>query len=190
MVTIIGIVLGILGLLASMIGSVLAYFTFVDPRKRLSSYLGKVDNWESVSTSIGGHEAIWRYNKHPEFVIEIKDDSRDWDSEVTEPWMTMPLRDLKITMYMVHATINGTVLYAEKFIALDGWRYFVPLPRIKTTNNREHEDYDSDKNEDAREFYFDETQVQLSRIIGKFHGEKSIEVFAKHSKIKVIGENQ
>ncbi len=182
--TIVGIVLGVLGLLASLMGSILAYFTYVDPRKRLISYLRKEHNWERISTTLGGSDEIWRYKKHPEFVVEVKDDSRAWDQGAIEPWMTMSLPDKNKSVYMVHATVSGVVLYAEQFIALDGWRYFVPIPRIKMD---ERIDLGEADEEDKRKFFYDEVQVLLAKLIGKLHGDKSIEEFAKHSNIALLG---
>ena len=183
---ILGIILGVLGLIAGILSAILAYFTFVDPRKRLTIYLNDIAAWESLHTTLGGHDEVWRYAKHPEFAIEIKDDSRDWDAGAKEPWMAMPLPDPKKTMYMVHVTINGTVLYAEKFIALDGWRYFIPLPRIDPGGlGDESRDDDATDVVDNRTFFYDDVQLKLSRIIGKFHNDKSIEEFAKLNNIAI-----
>ena len=47
-ITIIGLIIGALGLIASITGTLLAYFTFVNPKVRIDRYLKRPKNWEQI----------------------------------------------------------------------------------------------------------------------------------------------
>lgn len=170
LIAVLGIILGILGLL----GTILTVITFVNPKLRVNYYLQKYNKWEEVHLNLGGGNSLWRFKPHPEFTIEQQDDSEEWDFGVTESWMKYPLPDPSKHTYMVHVKAGSTVIYAEKFITLDGGRYFVPLPRVK---------YHEQKKDN--EYFYVPLQVRIARIIGTYYRMDSIDEFIKHNEIEI-----
>lgn len=169
-ITILGLILGILGLA----GTILTAITFVNPKVRVDFYLNKHDKWEEVHLNLGGGGSLWRYQPHPEFTIEQQDDSEKWGFDVTESWMKYPLPDPSKHTYMVHVKASGIVIYAEKFITLDGGRYFVPLPRVKYHEEKENNEY-----------FYVPLQIKIARIIGTYYRMDSIDEFIKHNEIEI-----
>ncbi len=170
-----GWVLAIAGLIASITGTCLAYFTYVSPIIRIKAYLRRPEGWEKVFTDVRGTNFHWRYSRHPEFVIQEDnyDNSRYWDR--TEHWMP-PCPDQGKTSNMVHVKVNGQIVLVEEFISLDGGRYFVPLPR-RAVHDKEN----------GNEYWYSELQVNISRIVGEYYHDGTIEKFIDKQKIPVKG---
>jgi len=173
-ITIISLIVGGLGLLASIIGSVLAYFTFINPKKRTDYYLRDTENWEEVHLGLRGSNSLWRYKKHPEFTIEQQDESDPWDYNKTEKWMKYPLPDPSKTTYMMHVKAGNIVVYAELFITLDGGRYLVPLPRVEYHKVKEDNEY-----------FYTPLQVKIGDIVGNFYSMKSLDEFIEKNEIEI-----
>lgn len=173
-ITIISLIIGGLGLIASIAGSVLAYFTFVNPKVRVDSYLGRSKKWEQVELGLRGNNSLWRYKSHPEFTIQQQKDRKTWDSGAAERWMKYPLPDPSKTSYMMHVKAGSIVVYAEEFVTLDGGRYLVPLPRVKY----------HDKKED-NEYFYTPLQVSIARIIGEFYRMESIDEFVENNEVEI-----
>ena len=168
-ITILGLILGILGL----IGTTLTIAAFINPKIRLDYYLRKFEKWEEVHLNLGGGNSFWRFRPHPEFTIRQQEDSQESDHGVTESWMKYPLPDPSKHTYMVHITAGDTVVYVEKFITLDGGRHFVPLPRVR---------YDEEKKDNK--YFYVPLQIKIARIIGTFHRMGSIDEFISHNEIE------
>lgn len=173
-ITVVGLFLGVLGLIASIVGTALAYFAFVNPKVRVNRYLKNPESWEEVHLNLKGGHSLWRYNKHPEFTIEETNETESWDYGVTEAWMKYPLPDPSKTTYMLHVKAGNIVVYAERVITLDGGRYLVPLPRVK---------YHEQKKDN--EYYYIPLQMQIARIVGNFYRMKSIDEFTDLNEIEV-----
>jgi hypothetical protein len=175
MITILSLILGILGLVASLVGTYFTYISFVNPLYRLKKYLKKSNDWEKF-IGIEDHLSIYRYKKYPNFQIVI-----DWDREIVdnfhEEWMNDSLYPDKTnnTSYCVRLEVNAMLLDKELFVSLDGHRYFVPVPKIANVKNNK------------REFYYDKKQIQLANIIGHYHfGDKNIYDFIKNQRKAII----
>ena len=169
-------VLGILGLVLSLIAFYFTYITFVNPLIRFKKYLGHTEDWERF-LGLEDHISIYRHKKHPEFQIVI-----DWDKEVVsgfkEEWvMDYPWRDRDNNCsYFVRLELNGLMLQREMFVGLDGYRYFVPVPRTYIVN-------------DERFFYYDALQIRLAKIIGKFDYYRNIYEFVNQQKGLAVNEH-
>ena len=158
----------ILGLIASIVGGVLAFFTFISPLVRLKWYLKKTKKWKKVYSN--QYKYNWQYEKHPEFVIEVDEESRDWST--TESWMTHYPDNHKSTSF-VKAMANGQILLTENFISLDGHRYFVPVPKRAVIK-----DVGIGSNEIPEyKYWYTTVQVKLARIVSDYYRVNTIEEF-------------
>jgi hypothetical protein len=164
----------ILGLVATIIGSTLAFMTYISPIIRVRSYLKRKDKWEKVSFDLHGNSEAWRYKPHPEFTIEYTEEIKDWDRTITETWMKYPLPDPSKHSKKLQVKVNGQIILAEEFIALDGGRYFVPLPRVK---------YAEEKKDNI--YYYDEIQYLIGSIVGSYYRMESLDEFVKHQELTV-----
>ncbi len=170
LITILSLVIGIVGLVATAIGTYLTYISFVNPTKRFNKYLKKPDNWEQF-IGIESHLYYYRHRKYPSFQLVI-----NWDRSVVEnfheEWIKDALYPNKTNnaSYYVMLEANGVLLDKELFVSLDGHRWFVPVPRIQISKIKK----------DEREFYYEKRQIQVANIVGKYHFEdKNIYDFAK-----------
>lgn len=164
-ITIISLLIGLLGFIATLVGTYLTYISFVNPIIRFRRFLKKPKNWEKFE-GVDANIYFYRYKKHPNFQIVI-----DWDKEIgdnfQEKWMNHYPDDQNNASYYVKLETNGILLDKELFVSLDGHRYFVPVPRVKRKG-------------DVRSFYYDAKQVNISNIVGKYHSdENDIYDFAK-----------
>ena len=174
LITILGFIIGILGLIATLVGTYFTYISFVNPITRFKKYLKNPNNWEKFQ-GIEDHLSFYRYKKYPNFQITI-----DWDNELVknfhEEWINDALYPDKINnaSYYVRLEANSMLLDKELFVSLDGHRYFVPVPKVFMPKNGE------------REFYYDKQQIQLAKIVGRHHFEKDIYEFMKECKKSVV----
>lgn len=172
-ITILGIVIGIFGLAASIVGTYLAWISFVNPMRRFKKYLKNQNGWEKF-IGIEDHIYFYRYRKYPNFQITI-----DWDKEIVanfyEEWIDNLLISDKDNnaSYIVGIEINSILMDKELFVSLDGHRYFVPVPnRIIAKEGKAN-------------FFYSQRQVQLANIVGRYHFEKNIFEFAKNADINI-----
>jgi len=156
---VLSLIIGILGLVATLAGTYFGYISFVNPMVRFNKYLKKPSNWEKF-IGIESHIYFYRYKRYPNFQIVI-----DWDKVVVEnfheEWINdamFPDKTNNMSRY-VQLVVNGMLLEKEVFVSLDGHRYFVPVPRTAIP----------DSGSEERIFYYDERQIQLVNIIGKFY---------------------
>lgn len=167
-----GFFIGILGLIATLVGSALAYFTFINPMVRMRHYLSKPSKWERFDFGMQDDQYLWRYMPHPEFTINRDPESKEWSRE--EPWMRRyHLADKTTSSCMVYLSVNGQVMHSEEFISLDGGRYFVPLPKVK-----------HGENENDNIYFYTDMQRRISRIIGNYYRFDTLEEFIKAFEIK------
>ncbi|MFA6159824.1 MAG: hypothetical protein WC678_01910 [Parcubacteria group bacterium] len=174
LITILGFIIGILGLVATLVGTYFTYISFVNPIIRFKKYLKNSENWEKFQ-GIESYLSFYRHKKYPNFQIVI-----DWDKELVEnfheEWINDSLYPDKANnaSYYVRLEANSMLLDKELFVCLDGHRYFVPVPKVLRLKN------------DEREFYYDKKQIQLAKIIGKHYFEKDIYEFAKECKKPIL----
>jgi len=175
LITIISLVIGIFGLIATFIGTYLTYISIVNPIIRFNKFLKNKNRWEKF---IGIEPNLYRYRnkKYPSFQIVI-----DWDNPVVEnfhdEWMDETSSFIIKTSdsHLVRLEINGMLLDKELFVSIDDHRWFVPVPREKILKKCD------------RSFYYDMRQIRLANIIGKYYGKaENIYSFAKAQK-KPIG---
>jgi hypothetical protein len=173
---ILGLIIGILGLITTLVGTYFTYISFINPMIRFKKYLKKPENWGKFQGT-EDHFSIYRYKKYPNFQIII-----NWDQPVAENYQEEWIRNYPDkehnASYFVHLEANAMLLEKELFVSLDGSRAFVPSPR------RSLRDGDSI-------YWYDTMQIQLAKIIGKYSWEKNIEEFAKEQKktIKLYNSN-
>ena len=143
-------------------------------------YLKDPNSWKKISSRVEGQTEYLQYIKHPEFTI-VETFDRDWGSE--EPWIKGIMRpDKKMFQYNVELRVNNQTIRTENFLALDGWRIYVPIPHIESGD----EGIEMGSKEDTQIFYYDEIQISLAGTIGKFHGDKDIKDFSDKQKIKIV----
>lgn len=161
--------LGILGLVATLVGSGLAYIAFVNPMIRFKWYLKKKDYWRTIFPRVEGLSEYRQYIKHPEFTIqEIYD--RRWERD--EPWMKKVMRpDKSCHASQVALKVNGNIIHTENFLSMDGGRITVPIPRLDTRGQSK---------EDKFIYYYDGIQILLAGLLGKYHNYNSLEDFCKN----------
>jgi hypothetical protein len=168
-ITIISLSIGLLGLIASLVGTYLAYISFINPLVRFKCYLRKPKSWEKVYKDKPSD--IYRHKKHPAFQLIV-----NWNNEIVDGFEDTWIRDYPDKRhncsYFVILEANGTFLGKELFVSLDGSRAFVPVPSV-TMNGEE------------RVFFYDKLQIQIANIVGKYSWEKDIEEFASHQKIPI-----
>jgi hypothetical protein len=160
----------ILGFIATITGSILAIATYISPSWRLKFYIKKTKNWRKIY--IGRIEHEWQYKNHPEFSIEIENESREW--QTTESWMRSYPDPSKYAT-LVKVKVNGQVLYTEEFISLDGGRYFVPVPKRRIVGETEANNI----------YWYTPLQVNLSRIVGTYYRSDSIEDFMSNHNLDI-----
>ncbi len=160
----------ILGFIATIVGSLLAIFTYVSPVFRLKHYLKRTKKWKKVY--IDRIKYNWQYKNHPEFTIEIDDESNDWGT--TESWMNY-YPDSSKSASLVRVRANGQVLFIEEFISLDGGRYFVPLPKREIISESETDNY----------YYYTSIQVMLARIVSYYYRGNNIEDFISNHNLEI-----
>lgn len=177
LITILSLMIGILGLVATLVGTYFAYISFINPMVRFKKYLKNPENWEKFQ-GIEDHLSFYRHKKYPNFQIVI-----DWDKELVEnfheEWINDGLYPDKTNnaSYCVRLEANAMLLDKELFVSLDGHRYFVPVPRVSVSNPETGE----------RDFYYDTRQIQLANIVGVYHfGDKNIYDFAKAQKKPIL----
>ena len=166
-ITILGFIIGILGLVATLVGTYFTYISFVNPITRFKKYLKNPKDWEKFQGT-EMHLSIFRLKKYPNFQIVI-----DWDKPVVENYKEEWIRDYPDkehnASYFVRLEANAMLLEKELFVSLDGGRIFIPSPR-RTLKN------------DELVYWYDPIQIQLANIIGEYYLEKDINEFAKQQK--------
>jgi len=170
-ITILGFIIGILGLVATLVGTYFTYISFVNPITRFKKYLKNPKDWEKFQGT-EMHLSIFRLKKYPNFQIVI-----DWDKPVVENYKEEWIRDYPDkehnASYFVRLEANAMLLEKELFVSLDGGRIFIPSPR-RTLKN------------DELVYWYDPIQIQLANIIGEYYLEKDINEFAKQQKKPIL----
>jgi hypothetical protein len=165
--TILSLIIGILGLIATICGTYFTYISFVNPIYRFKKYLKKSTDWEKFQGT-DTHISIYRHKKYPTFQIII-----DWDRPVVENYHEEWIRDYPDkehnASYYVRLEANSMLLEKELFVSLDGDRGFIPSPRRFSKNNELH-------------YWYSMIQIQLANIIGRYSWEKDIYEFAAQQK--------
>ncbi len=128
----------------------------------------ELPKWEKVSYN---SPEKWIYKDDNSFVIEISDESKDFK----EPWTEcFPDKDSKAVE--VYLKIGGELATKPiSFVGVDGFRYFVPCPKISSVHEQ-------------RYFYYEKNSIEYKvfKIIGNvsyMYTDKSLEEFAKRCKI-------
>ena len=155
---VLSISLGILGLVATLAGTGMAYVTYVSPSIRFKWYLKNKNGWRIISTRVQGQSEYYQFTTHPEFIIEEIDDHR-WERD--EPWMKRILRpDTNCFANQILMKVNGNVIHTENFLYMDGGRIYVPIPKVEYSH--------TDKEEDNT-YYYDNLQTLLAGVLGRYH---------------------
>lgn len=169
-VTIISLIIGVLGFVATLVGTYLTYISYINPvHKRFQKYLNKPGDWERVFKD--QHLTVFRHKDHLGFQITI-----NWNetivSDYRETWIRRYPDQEHNNSYLVAMEANGIFIGKELFVSLDGGRGFVPVPRIRMEG-------------EERKFYYDSLQVKLARIVAKYPLERSLEEFAASQAIPI-----
>jgi hypothetical protein len=153
------IILGILGLIGTIVSLVFAIVVYVSPMFRFKLYLRNKNAWVNIHLRAGGDDGYLQHSRHPEFTITESEDSRKWDRD--EPWMKKTIRpDKNSGSRKVYLNVSGVVVWSGDFMFLDGYRIYVPVPKV---------DYAETENEEDNTYYYDEVQILVANVIGKFH---------------------
>ncbi len=173
-ITVLSLLIGLFGLIATLVGTYFTYISFVNPIIRFKKYLKKPKNWEYFQ-GVEQYLYFYRYKKYPNFQIVI-DFSKEVVENFHEEWINDSLFPNKENnaSYYIRLEAAGIVLSKELFVSLDGHNYFVPVPSIKIFQNGQ------------KEFYYSEQQTRLADIIGKYHFGEGIYEFAKKQKRPIL----
>ncbi|MDP3996779.1 MAG: hypothetical protein Q8P86_03755 [bacterium] len=122
----------------------------------------ELPKWKKVSF---GPNEKWIFEDDNSFVIEISDDSRDF----TQAW-TKRFPDKNAFATEVSLKISGELIHKTLlFVGVDGWRSFVPCPKVSEAFEEQH-------------FYWDKSSVEyrvFERIGFLDTSYKNIEDFGK-----------
>ena len=66
LITILSLMIGILGLVATLVGTYFAYISFINPMVRFKKYLKNPDNWEKLQ-GIEDYLTFYRHKKYTNF---------------------------------------------------------------------------------------------------------------------------
>ena len=172
---ILSLIIGILGLITTLVGAYFTYISFVNPICRFKKYLKNSDTWEKFQGA-EFHLSIYRHKKYPNFQIII-----DWNKIVVEHYQEEWIKDYpdreNDVSYFVRLEANAMLLETERFVALDGGRIFVPVPRRSSQN-------------DELVYWYDLIQTQLANIIGEYYLVKDIYEFASQQKKPISIKNE
>ncbi len=167
---IISLIFGILGLVATLFGTALAFVTYVSPMTRFNWYLKNPRNWKKARAD---YLQIFQYEGQPGFQIV----SNHGEAEVEhfqDEWIYNYPDMTHNSSYFVELHANGVFICRELFVTLDGGRGFIPVPNV-------------DYVEDKAIYSYNSLQVMLARVISTFPRGKaaSIEEFAAEQKIPI-----
>ena len=116
-ITILSLMIGVLGFVATLVGIYFTYISFVNPIGRFWKYLRDPDNWEKVSV-IEDYFTVYRHKKHPGYQIII-----DWDKPVVKNYQEDWIRDYPNrehnSSYFVKLEANGIFLMKELFVWME-----------------------------------------------------------------------
>ena len=169
------LILGILGLIATITSLWFAIVVYVNPMVRFRIYLRNKDAWVNIHVRAGGGDGYLQHSKHPEFTITESEDTRKWERD--EPWMKKIMRpDPSTGSRKVYLNVNSNIVWSGDFMFLDGYRIYIPVPRV---------DYAHTNNEEDNTYYYDKEQVLVGKVIGKFHNYKSIDDFCSKTGIEI-----
>lgn len=170
-ITILGLAIGLLGLVATLVGTYFTYISFINPITRFKKYLKNPKGWKKFQGA-EIHLSIFRHKKYPNFQIII-----DWDKPVVENYQEEWIRDYSDrehnTSYFVRLEANAMLLEKELFVSLDGGRAFIPSPRRTLENEK-------------LVYWYDTMQIQLANIIGEYPWERDINEFAAEQKKPIL----
>lgn len=131
--------------------------------KQFRSYLEIPNRWEKRFKST---EEYWVYKDNPLFQIET---GEELVGDFEESWMrAYPDRNNNFS-FKVYLKYMNPIVYDYTFVALDGVRYVVPLPK------RENQSY---------HYVKDSLEILISHIIGQYYRYKDIKGFASSHDIK------
>jgi hypothetical protein len=167
-ITLAGLLLGILGL----VGTIITVLTYLNPMFRFRWYLRHPSKWETISAEVWGAGEFQRHVNHPEFVIELSEQSKKWDRK--EPWVGLH-PDPNMSSNMVQLKISGQILSAEEFISLDGRRYFVPVPKVI---------YKKGGKETDNVYYYTKLQRLVAGVVSVYNHDEGIDQFMSDHGIK------
>lgn len=164
-----GILLSFLGVFLGFLGVALTFVTFFTPAVTLRFALSSVKRWHQISFG-EFDKKLYRNSFLSGFVIEV-DNSEAITENFEEPWMEALYRpDKNASTYRVKVMFNGLPVLSEVFLAYDGGRNFIPLPKYSRIGERTY-------------LTFDETQKQLAKIVGATYRDEPFEDIYK----KILG---
>lgn len=117
-------------------------------------------------------QEVWTCEDDVLYQIAIGMDGDEFDEE----W-TRGFPDPTCSRLPVYLKVDGAVVRELTFVSLDGGRYFVPLPEIRTVSPEE------------RSFYWDTTSLEfrVGRLVGHLHlQDETLETFANKRGIEII----
>lgn len=157
----------IIFLVASLFYALIKYLPLFNKEKsvikQFKKYLQKPEKWEKKLHRT--HE-YWIYKEHPLFQIETGENIVE---DFREKWMKKyPDMDHNRS-FRVYLKYMNTIIDDYIFVALDGFRYIVPLP----------------EREEGNYFYrADSLQFLLANIVGSFYLYKTLEEFSLNHNIE------
>lgn len=135
---------------------------------------------EQVISDEHGNKTVWTSVDDPTFQIE--DPHLIAAEKFSQPW-SEGFPDPQTSSYHVNLNISGATVMQEKFVSLDGHRYFVPLPERKSHHGADN------AVELPTVFYYDASSIRY--LVGKMICESDsyrmdLDEFAARQGISII----
>ena len=94
---------------------------------------------------------------------------------------TKGMPDPRATVSYIDLNFAGSTVLRFEFAQLDGGRYLLPVPRLRTRDGAE-------EGPDAAEYYYDSKSLDflIGKVIGEFYMFNSLEEFARSRGIAII----
>lgn len=162
-------ILGLFGIVISLLAFYLTYISFVNPRERFSNLLKNKNNWSRFYLFDDDAFYVYQHKKYSNYQIDFNKDQPIAINRKEEWFPDFPDKENKV--FSVKLKFNGILLMEELFISFDGGNYFIPFPR---------KDYIDGK----VKYYYEEIQEKLANIIGQYYKDKDLKDFLKNKKLK------
>jgi hypothetical protein len=134
--------------------------------------------WTNQELS-GAHDNITVWTSVEDPVYQIENSYEVENERLDEPWVK-GFPDPHVAIYIVNLKVSGQIVKQERFVSLDGGRYFVPLPNVETND---------EVSESAELTYcYRRTSLcyLLGNVIGRYYYLKNLDNFARHKGIAII----
>jgi len=153
----------------------------VDKAHRFSDWEYHLRNSEWLAEELAFTEdEITAVTCKSDMMFQIVHCSASYESTEFGSW-SKGLPDPNCFLCLVDLNFAGATVMRLQFAHLDGMRYFVPIPKLRSTD-------DVEDVSGAVEYYYDSNSLDflIGKVIGEFYISDSLEGFAHRQGIKIL----